>query len=454
MMSRDANQHPEDTVAMLPMPTEDFPQWVNRVVWTNRMMGTLRHGGPRGGRWFSLNDKVSRSETLYAAFDRVAANDGKPGVDHVSVDAFRGRLDTEIARLSSDMKDGSYRPQPVRRVYVPKPGKTEKRPLGIPTVRDRVVQTALKFALEPIFENAFHDCSYGFRPGRTAHDALSLAERGVLGDRPVVVDADIQSFFDSISHERLLEKVREKVTDRKVLDWLKQFLNAGVLEGNALFEPEDGTPQGGPLSPLLANIYLNDLDHEMARFGHRMVRYADDFVLLCKTLEEAETALARVRDWMARSGLTLHPEKTRIADMSRYGSTFEFLGFRFKRHLNKKGEDKLLRLVRDKSLVKIRHAVRKETPRLCGRSLEEIIKRLNKRLKGWSAYFRSAIMNEHKKLDGWIRRRLRSILCVRKKRVRHGLGLANIIWPDAHFEERGLFSLTEACDSFNPFLLR
>jgi RNA-directed DNA polymerase len=437
-------QTPEQ-VPRLATPTGEIDPygWIERSVWTARMVECLRHGGPEGGKWYSLHDKVFATKTLEAAFAQVYANRGAPGVDGVTVERFKDRLAAEIQHLQTAWQAGTYRPDAVKRVWIDKPGSTEQRPLGIPTVRDRVVQAALRLVIEPIFECDFHEHSYGFRPGRSAQQAANEVLGQLKAQRLVVVDVDLKAFFDSIPHERLLDAVREQVTDGRVLDLIGHFLKAGVMEDDRVTIPEAGTPQGGVISPLLANIYLNALDHQMARSGRKMVRYADDFVILCHTAEEANSALAEVQAWTAQAGLTLHPTKTRIVDLGEPSAWFDFLGYRFKRH-DKDGAFRILRLIRDKSLDRARDAIRAATPRNSGKSLTEIIRHANRWARGWFGYFRSIHVSIHSKLDGMLRRRLRSILSRRRGRVRWGRGEAHRIWPNAFFDRHELFSLERA----------
>ena len=444
-MTHEPKQHPEQ-VPRLATPTgETDPYgWVERSVWTERMVGCLQRGGPDGGKWFSLHDKVFATKTLAAGFARVLANRGAPGVDGVTVDLFGQHLAHEIHRLQTAWQAGTYRPDAVKRVWIPKPGSTEQRPLGIPTVRDRVVQAALRLVMEPIFERDFHEHSYGFRPGRSAQQAAGVVLNHLKAQRLVVVDVDLKAFFDSIPHERLLDAVRRRVTDGRVLDLIGQFLKAGVMEGNRLTTPEAGTPQGGVISPLLANIYLDDLDQQMAKRGRMMVRYADDFVIICQTPEEATDALAEVQHWTAQAGLTLHPTKTRIVDLRQPGAWFDFLGYRFKRHDRPDGSLRILRLIRDKSLARARDAIRTATPRNSGESLTDIIRQVNRWARGWFGYFRSIQRSIHQHLDGMLRRRLRSILSRRHGRERWGRGLAHQLWPNAYFDRHDLFSLEQA----------
>jgi len=433
-------------VPLLATPTgETDPYgWVERSVWTERMVECLRRGGPDGGKWYSLHDKVFATKTLSAGFARVLANRGSPGVDGVTVEVFSKRLALEIEALQTAWKAGTYRPDAVKRVWIPKPGSSEQRPLGIPTVRDRVVQAALCLVLEPIFECDFCEHSYGFRPGRSAQQAAGVVLGHLKAGRLVVVDADLKAYFTSIPHGRLLDAVRRRVTDGRVLELIGWFLQAGVLEDLRLTTPTAGTPQGGVISPLLANIYLDALDQEMATAGRAMVRYADDFVILCHTAEEAASALADVQSWTASAGLTLHPTKTRIIDLGQPGAWFDFLGYRFKRHDSPDGSLRILRLIRDASLARAHDAIRAVTPRNSGNALEVIILQANRWARGWFGYFRSVHRSVHQALDAMLRRRLRSILSRRRGRVRWGRGRAHQIWPNAYFNRLGVFSLEHA----------
>ena len=281
--------------------------WVAPEVWTDRMLTALEQG-VRGGRWYTLMDKVVALPTLRAAFTRVKANRGAAGVDHVTVAMFEQRLDAQLATLSAGLRAGTYRPQAIRRCWIPKPGTRERRPLGIPTVRDRVVQTALRLVVEPIFDVGFAEHSYGFRPQRGAKDALRRVVTLLRAGYAHVVDADLQSYFDTIPHAALRAQVETKVCDGRVLALLDAFLHQPIFDGLAETMPEDGTPQGAVISPLLANLYLDPLDHAMAAAGFEMVRYADDFVVLCPSREAAERALSVVQQWVAANGLTLHPD--------------------------------------------------------------------------------------------------------------------------------------------------
>jgi RNA-directed DNA polymerase len=406
--------------------------WVEARIWTERMLTALEQG-VKGGKWFSLIDKVHPKRTLKAAFFQVAANQGAAGVDHVTVKMFDERLEENLKRLSEDLASGRYRPQQIRRHYIPKPGSKEMRPLGIPTVRDRVVQTALLNALEPIFERDFAEHSYGFRPRRGCKDALRRVDELLKTGYTYIVDADLKSYFDTIPHDRLLALVAQKVSDGRVLSLIESFLKQGVLDGLQEWTPEEGSPQGGCISPLLSNIYLDPLDHMMAQQGFEMVRYADDFVILCRSPEDAAKALALVQEWTAEAGLKLHPEKTKIVDASE--AAFDFLGYRF---------DRGRRFPRPKSMQKIKDAIRAKTKRTSGESLTKIINDLTPRLRGWFEYFKHSHRYTFSALDGWIRMRLRSILRKRLGKKGRGRGSDHQRWPNKFFAERGLYSLKTA----------
>ena len=305
--------------------------WAEPSVWTERMLTALE-GGVKGGKWFSLIDKVSSRRVLLWAFTRVKANGGAAGVDHQTIAMYEQQLEQQTEYLARALQEGSYQPAAIRREWIPKSGGREERPLGIPTVRDRVVEKALQATIEPIFERDFAEQSYGFRPGRSCKDALRRVDQLLKEGQTWVVDADLKSYFDTIPHERLLKLVEEKVADGRVLELLRKYLEQRVLEKMREWQPEAGTPQGAVISPLLSNIYLDPLDRLMAASGVEMVRYADDFVLLCHREAEAQEALVLVQQWTAEVGLTLHPEKTRIVDATQPGG-FDFLGYHFERGL-------------------------------------------------------------------------------------------------------------------------
>jgi len=405
---------------------------VEPKVWTERMLTALVQG-VKGGKWFSLIDKVHPERTLEAAFSQVAVNQGAAGVDHVTIAMFETRLDEELRRLSEQLRNGTYRPQAIRRHYIPKPGTQEKRPLGIPTVRDRVVQTAVRMVIEPIFEHEFAEHSYGFRPHRGCKDALRRVDELLKAGYTHIVDADLKSYFDTIPHDGLMSLVGQKVSDSRVLKLIEAFLKQGVLDGLREWTPEMGSPQGAVISPLLSNIYLNPLDHLMAQQGFEMVRYADDFVIMCRSPEEAARALAVVQAWTASDGLTLHPNKTRIIDARE--DAFEFLGYRF---VGGK------RFPRAKSLTKLKDTIRAKTKRTSGKCLRAIIQSLNPTLRGWFGYFKHSYKTTFSALDGWIRMRLRSILRKRSGRRGRGRGSDHHRWRNAFFADHGLYSLKAA----------
>ena len=357
-------------------------------------MLTALERGVKGNRWFSLIDKVSGDGTLELAWAKVRSNAGGSGVDRITVERFAKDCPRGLLDLQEQLRMASYQPLPVKRVWIPKPGTTERRPLGIPAVRDRIVQTALRLVIEPIFEHRFAEHSYGFRPGRGCKDAL-----------------------------------------RRVLALLRSYLDQGVLEELTLHEPtERGTPQGAVISPLLANLYLDPLDHLLADSGLQMVRYADDFVILCRSEDEAKSALARVQTWVGENGLTLHPEKTRIVDATQPGG-FDFLGYHFERGY---------RWPRRKALDRLRDKVRQMTPRTSGDSLACTIARLNQTLRGWYGYFQHSHRTTFPAVDGYVRGRLRSILRKRVGRRGRARGADHQRWRNHYFDELGLFSLTQA----------
>ena len=406
--------------------------WTERSVWTDRMLTALETG-VKGGKWFSLIDKVHAAANLASAFHKVAANQGAAGVDHISVEEFDRQRETHLPKIQEQLREGTYRPQEVRRVWIPKPGSQEQRPLGIPTVRDRTVQAAIRHVIEPIFERDFAEHSYGFRPNRGCKDALRRVDSLLKQGYTWVVDADLKSYFDTIPHDKLMRCLRTKISDSRVLTLIERFLQAGILDGMQHWTPTAGAPQGAVLSPLLSNIYLDELDHLVAQHGLEMVRYADVFIILCRTREEAEAALALVQAWVNEAGLTLHPTKTRIVN-ERHDS-FDFLGYKFVKHY---------RFPRQKSLAKFKEAIRAKTRRTNGNSLLWIIADVNRTLRGWFEYFKHSYRSTFPSLDQWIRVRLRSILRKRSGIRGIGRGYSQRRWPNAFFAEHGLFSLVTA----------
>lgn len=407
--------------------------WVEPTVWTPRMLTALEQG-VKGGNWYSLIDKVYTFPALEAAFRKVEANKGAAGVDHVTIEMFAAGLDVNLRRLVEELRDGTYRPQMIRRTWIPKPGSSEERPLGIPTVRDRVVQAALRAVLEPIFERDFAQQSYGFRPERGAKDALRRVDELLNDGYTFVVDADLKSYFDTIPHASLMAMVSAKVSDGRILSLVEAFLEQGVLDEQEVIQPERGTPQGAVLSPLLSNIYLDPLDHLIAVSGREMVRYADDFVILCRSEAEARAALNYVEQWTSKAGLALHPEKTHVVDATQKGG-FDFLGYHFERGYKWPCK---------KSLEKLKDRLRDLTGRTNGQSLDEIIRQINRTLGGWFEYFKHSHKTTFPNPDRWLRMRLRSILRSRHGGKGRGKGRDHFRWPNAYFETRGLFNLSTA----------
>lgn len=404
--------------------------WTQAPVWTERMLATLERG-IEGGKWYSLIDKVWKEPALREAVEAVIGNAGAAGVDGQTTGLLKARKEETIATLRRQLREDRYTPQPVKRQWIPKLGSAEKRPLGIPTVRDRVVQTALVYVLEPIWERDFAQHSYGFRPGRNAQQAIERVERLLQQGYTWVVDADLKGYFDTIPQDKLLEAVAAKVADSRVLKLIESYLRQGVMETGKGWTPTPrGTPQGAVLSPLLANVYLDPLDHKMAGHGQEMTRYADDFIIQCQSRAEAEKALATVAQWVSEAGLVLHPEKTRIVDAGQPGG-FDFLGWHFENGC---------KWPREKSVKRFKETLREATRRNNGRSLDEIVQRLNRRLKGWAQYFRGGQGNLYGALDGWIRMRLRCIL--RRRAGRKGRSQTDHRkYPNHLFAELGLISL-------------
>jgi RNA-directed DNA polymerase len=407
--------------------------WVEASVWSPPMLAALE-AGVKGGVWFSLIDKLYAMPVLRAAFAKVKANAGAAGIDHQTIEMYERELEANLQQLAARLKDGSYQPQAVRRVWIDKPGSKEKRGLGIPTVGDRIVQTAMRSVIEPIFERDFAEQSYGFRPRRGCQEALKRVEELLDEGYIWVVDADLKNYFDTIRHEEMMKLIAEKIADGRVLKLVSAMLKQGVIKEMEETEPEAGTPQGSAISPLMSNIYLDRLDHKMEREGREMVRYADDFVILCRSEQEAKQALEEVREWTAKAGLQLHPEKTRIVDAREKGG-FDFLGYHYERGY---------KWPRRKSQQKIKDAIRSITKRTSGQSLEAIITQINRKMRGWYEYFKHSHPTTFRNLDGWIRMRMRSILRYRAGRKGRGRGADHQRWPNKYFEAQGFHSLDKA----------
>jgi RNA-directed DNA polymerase len=397
------------------------------------MLTTLLENRVRGGKWHALIDKVYAPLNLFTASRKVTGKRKAAGVDGQSCEAFEEHLLVETRRLSEEIRTGSYRPNAVRRVHIPKPGRpNETRPLGIPTVRDRVVQRAIVNVIEPILDHQFHERSFGFRHGRGAHDALRIVEQKLQAGCVYVVDADLKGYFDTIPKDRLLALVQEHISDSRMLHLIKMFLDQNILEELREWTPVAGVPQGAVLSPVMSNLYLNPLDHQMADSGFEMVRYADDFVVLCRSQSEAESALQMITAWVETAGLTLHPTKTKIVD-SRVES-FAFLGYSFR-------GDQIY--PRRESLAKMKTRIKELTPRKRPGSIDRIAAELTSVLRGWFGYFRHCRWTIFKALDAKIRSRLRQLLLQRHRNNPQGLPRTQR-WPNDFFAKAGLYSLRDA----------
>ena len=406
----------------------------------------------RKRKWHSLFDKVFALSNLQRAWQQVADNRGAAGVDGITIVIFARNASERLAHLSQDLRNKTYRPQPVRRVEIQKSGGGQ-RPLGIPTVRDRIVQQALRQVLEPIFEATFSSRSHGFGPQRGCKTALAVVDQALRYGYTFVVDADIACFFDTVDHEKLLSALNEEIADGSVLRLIRYVLEAGVvLPWASESEPtEEGTPQGGPLSPLLANVYLHAFDEAVTQAGYGLVRYADDFVIFTKSESEAVAALELCRHWLQdRLGLRLHPEKTRVVSVT---EGFEFLGFHYFRD-PKTGD--LCKEVRRKSVQRFRDAIRERTPRLRtqrwvkpphvtysrlvrNQRVTEMIRQVNGYLRGWHWYFKSArsrFTPPFNSFDGFLRRRIRLAITGRV-----GNGWWNQLLPNTLLRQLGLRDL-------------
>ena len=425
----DAEKHGRDGAFRLGQRT--YP------IWTATMVRVREELRAKGRKWYLLHDKVYDDRNLRAAWKQVEENGGAPGLSGTTIEEYSKAIDKKLTGLAQALSDETYRARPIRRKWIPKTdGSGQQRPLGIPEVEDRVAQAAIVRVIEPIFEGKFFEGSYGFRPERGALNALEQLEREITTGRPYLVDADIRNCFGSIPHDRLMEEIGKEISDPKLLRLIRQFVEADIVEEVTRWTPEEGTPQGAVLSPLLANIFLHEFDRQMLLAGYKVIRYADDFVVTGATQDEAEGARKKAEEVLASMGLQLHPQKTRVVDTR--VSRFQFLGYEFWPRDGKPPG----RQPRRSSQMKLRDAVRAKTPRRSGKSLREIISDLNPTLRGWFGYFRHCFHNIFAGVDGFVRRRLRTVL--RKFKKRHGSARNrsdNARYPNEFFLKWMLFSL-------------
>lgn len=360
-------------------------------------------------KWYTLYGHLLSFNRLKEAFRKVKKNGGAPGTDGQTIAKFEENLIENLEEIKEELQEKTYHPSPVKRVYIDK-GNGEKRPLGIPTVRDRVVQQVLKDVIEPIFEPIFLECSYGFRPDMSAHMAIKQVGEYLKEGYVWVVDADIKSYFDTIDHKLLIDAVAEKISDGSILDLIEMFLESEIKDGEGLTIPEMGTPQGGVVSPLLANIYLHKFDKEMTKRGHKLVRYADDWIILKRTMMAGRRIMSGAKAYLKEElKLKMHPKKSKLIDARK--EPFEFLGYYFRIYEDKgQGKDNVIFGPTYKSIDKFKDKIREITRRNQTTSAKEVIARLKPKLRGWANYFGIGYVKSlFRKLDSWIKRRIRMI---------------------------------------------
>jgi group II intron reverse transcriptase/maturase len=428
--------------------SEGMPEANNPIEKAREFQRTLCRAAKRSAtrRFHALYDKIYRKDILRMAWEMVKARKGSGGIDGQTIQSIeKSGVEAFLTQVQEKLREGAYRPQPVRRVYIPK-ADGRLRPLGIPSVCDRVVQGAMKIVLEPLFEADFQQCSFGFRPKRSAHDANEVIRQTVNNGCNWVVDADIKDYFGTIDQKKLMVLLKRRISDRRMLKLIRKFLRAGVLEDGQVRSAVAGTPQGGVLSPLLANVYLNYLDKiwtDRCKKIGVLVRYADDLVVLCRSEELAQEALRRLNIVTDRLGLALHPEKTRVVNLWDGKDGFDFLGFhhrkvrswRYKRY-------SLQHWPRGKAMSSIREKIRTiigERLQRLHRSLKQVIEELNPVLRGWGNYFAKGNSSRFfDKIDSYVEEKL--YLFLSKKHGKSGRGWG-VRWKDIDFRNMGLYYL-------------